>query len=134
MHIGARILESNIVRKDHPIQSTSGVIACTHKCSEGVQMNWFLFLLNQLIEDAVAVQAGERPFTYSWLLILIALVAWMDPEDYQRMMVEAIEVCKNARCQKLWWVEEPSRQADCVKGRHYKKQWLKLQDYQTQQQ
>ena len=77
-------------------------------------MNWSLFLLNQLIEDAIAVQARERPFTYSWLLILIALVSWMDPEDYQRMMVEAIEVCKNARCQKLWWVEEPSRQADCA--------------------
>ena len=96
MRIGTRILESNIVRKGHPIQCTSGVIACVHKCCEGVQMNWSLFLLNQLIEDAIAVQARERPFTYSWLLILIALVAWMEPEDYQRMMVEAVEVCKGA--------------------------------------
>ena len=55
-------------------------------------MNWSLFLLNQLTEDAVAVQDGECPFTYSWLLILIALVAWMEPEDYQRMDVEAVKV------------------------------------------
>ena len=59
-------------------------------------MNWSLFLLNQLTEDVVLVQAGERPFTYSWLLILIALLAWMEPEYYQRMMAEAIEVCKGA--------------------------------------
>ena len=72
-------------------------------------MNWSLFLLNQLTEDAVAVQAEERPFTYSWLLILIALVAWMELEDCQRMMVEVVEVCKGAQYQNLWWVEEPSR-------------------------
>ena len=45
-------------------------------------MNWPLFLLNQLMEDAVAAQANEQPFSYNWLLILISLVAWMEPEDY----------------------------------------------------
>ena len=55
-------------------------------------MNWSLFLLNQLTKDAIAVHVGERPFMYSWLLILIALVAWMEPEDYQRMDVEAVKV------------------------------------------
>ena len=77
--IGARILASKIVRKNHPIQCTLGVIACTQKCTEGFQMNWLLFLLNQLTEDAVVVQFEEQSFTYSWILILIALVAWMDP-------------------------------------------------------
>ena len=77
-------------------------------------MNWSLFLLNQLTEDALVVQAGERSFTYKWLLILFALVAWMELEDYQRMEVEAVKVCKGARYQNLWWVEEPSRQEDCA--------------------
>ena len=77
-------------------------------------MNWSLFLLNQLNEGAVVVQDGERPFTYSWLLISIALLAWMDPEDYQRMTVEFDKVWKGAQYQNLWWVEEASRQADCV--------------------
>ena len=77
-------------------------------------MNWSLILFNQLTKDAVVVQTRERPFTYSWLLILIALVAWMDPEDYQCMDVEAVKVCKGTRYQNLWWVEEDNRQADCV--------------------
>ena len=37
-------------------------------------MNWSLILLNQLLEDGIIVQDGEKPFTYSWLLILIELV------------------------------------------------------------
>ena len=71
-------------------------------------MNWALFLLHQLLEDALTTQFG-RSFSYSWLLILIALVAWMEPEDYQLMTVDAAKVCRGARYQNLWWVEEPSR-------------------------
>ena len=71
-------------------------------------MNWSLFLLNQLLEDSLAVQA-RRPFSYSWILIIIALVAWMEPEDYQPMAVDAVKVCRSARYQNLWWFEEPSR-------------------------
>ena len=59
-------------------------------------MNWSLFLANQLMEDAVTSQAGERPFSYSWLLILIALVAWMEPKYYQPMSIEVVKVCKGA--------------------------------------
>ena len=55
-------------------------------------MNWSLFLLNQLVEDVVVIQPGVIPFTYSWLLILITLVAWMEPNRYQGMDVKAIEV------------------------------------------
>ena len=71
-------------------------------------MNWSLFLLNQLLEDVLAAQDGWS-FSYSWLLILIALVSWMEPEDYQLMIVHAAKVCQGARYQNLWWVEDPSR-------------------------
>ena len=54
----------------------------------------------------MAVQAGLHPFTYSWLLILIALMSWMEPDDYQGMEVDAVKVCKGARYQNLWWVKE----------------------------
>ena len=59
------------------------------------------------------MQAGERPFTYSWLLILIVLVSWMELDDYQGMDVKAIEVCKGARYHNLWWVREVERLTDC---------------------
>ena len=75
-------------------------------------MNWSLFLMNQLVEDAEATKAGARSFTYSWLLILIALVAWMEPEDYQGMDVKVVEVCKGARYQNLWWVKEVDKMVD----------------------
>ena len=66
------------------------------------------------MEDAKAAQAGARSFTYSFLLILIALVAWMEPEDYQGMDVKAIEVYKGVRYQNLWWIKEVERMVDCL--------------------
>ena len=68
-------------------------------------MNWSLFLLNQLMEDAVAIQEGEQPFTYNQLLILIALMAWMDPDDYQGMKVDIVKVCKGALYKNLQQVK-----------------------------
>ena len=70
--------------------------------------------MNQLEKDTVAVEEGEIPFTYSWLLILITLVAWMDPYDYQGMDFKAIEVCKGTRYQNLWWVKEEKILNDCA--------------------
>ena len=92
MCIGAHILASNIFRNNCPIQCTSRVIACAQQCTNGFQMNWSLFLLNQLIKDTVIVHVKEQPYTYSSLLILNTLVVWMEPEDYQRMTVEAVKV------------------------------------------
>ena len=104
VRVGARILASKVVRGNRQVQCNSRVVACAHKCVEGVQMNWSLFLLNQLLVDSLAAQS-RCPFSYSWILILTALVAWMEPEDYQPMMVEATKVCRIARYQNLWWVE-----------------------------
>ena len=64
-------------------------------------MNWFLFLLNQLTEDAMILHVRKNAFMYSWFLILIALVAWMEPEDYQGMDVAVNQVCKEMRYQNL---------------------------------
>ena len=47
-------------------------------------------------------------------MIIIALVAWMEPEDYQPMAVDAVKVRHGARYQNLWWVKEPSHQTECA--------------------
>ena len=65
-------------------------------------MNWLIFLLNQMMEDAMLVQEGKRPFTYSWLLILIALMGWIEPTYYQGMDVEVTQTCRGERYQNLW--------------------------------
>ena len=69
-------------------------------------MKWCLFLLNQLTEDMMLVQEGKIPFTYSWMLILISLVAWMEHADYQGMDVEIAQVCRGERYQNLWYLSE----------------------------
>ena len=101
VHIGARISASKVVCGNWPIQCNLRVVTCAQKCAEGVQMNWSLFLLNQLLEDSLVSQTWW-PFSYNLLLILISLVAWMEPEDYQPMVVEEVKVCHGARYQNLW--------------------------------
>jgi hypothetical protein len=44
-------------------------------------MNWEKFLLNQFLIDYEEVQDKGTKFDYAWLLILIALSAWRDPDD-----------------------------------------------------
>ena len=53
-----------------------------------------MFVLSRLLDDVFSTQAKERSFSYSWLLILIALVTWMESEDYQLVSVSAENVCK----------------------------------------
>ena len=101
VRIVVNILAIKVGCKNCPNQCTSEVITCTEQCNEGLQMNWSLFFLNQLMEDVMLVQEGKRWFIYSWLFILISLVAWMDPVDYQGMDVEVSRVCKGARYQNL---------------------------------
>ena len=58
MCINTRILASKGFRGNRLVQCNSGVVACAQKCAEGVQMNWSLFLLNQLLEYVLATQTG----------------------------------------------------------------------------
>ena len=75
-------------------------------------MNWSLFLLNQLLEDAFSTQT-RRPFSYSCILILIALV-------------EEVKDFGGARYQNLWWVKEPIHQTDYAT--HFWIYWEALQE------
>ena len=54
------------------------------------------------MEAAEDEQEGAISFTHNWLLILIVLVAWMEPDDYEGMDVEVVEVFKGSRYQNLW--------------------------------
>ena len=73
VRIGARILASKVVWGNRPIQCNSGVVSYTQKCAEGVQMNWSLSLLNQLLKDTLTAQVGQ-PFSCIWLFILIVVI------------------------------------------------------------
>ena len=68
-----------------------------------------MFLLNELMEDAVLAQDVGKPFTYSWLLILIALGIWMEPTHYQGMEVDVVNICRGAIYKNLWVLEDKQR-------------------------
>ena len=38
----------------------------------------------------------------------------MEPDDYQGMEVDVVNVCKGAHYQNLWWVREPELLKDYV--------------------
>ena len=75
-------------------------------------MNWYLFLLNELMEDTILAQEVGKPFTYSRLLILIALVGLMEPKYYQGMEVDIVNICKGDRYKNLWALNNKERQND----------------------
>ena len=75
-------------------------------------MNLYLFLLNELMEDAVLAQQVGNPFTYSCLLILITLVGWMEPTHYQGMEVDDVNICRGAQCKDLWEIKNKERKTD----------------------
>ena len=76
-------------------------------------MNWSLFLLKQLMEDIVLDQEGRIPFTYSWLLMLITVVGWIEPRYYQGIYIEAVRTCRGAQYQNIWALKDKERQIDC---------------------
>jgi hypothetical protein len=52
------------------------VVDLARKCMEGIQMNWASYLINQLEKDCHEAQDQGYEFYFSWLLILIAFIAW----------------------------------------------------------
>jgi hypothetical protein len=64
-------------------------------------MNWATFFLNQFLIECEEVQDKRTKFHYTWLLILIALLAWREPNDTQFFGVKD-KPCLDARYHNLW--------------------------------
>ena len=60
-----------------------------------------MFLLNELLDDAINSQKKGKSLTYSWLLILISFVAWVEFPNYQVMDVNLPVPCRGSRYQNL---------------------------------
>jgi hypothetical protein len=76
VHLACQLIASKLVRKNRPTQVTGFVVDLTGKCVEGIQMNWENYLVNQLDQDYREAQGQGYEFHFSWLLILIAFIAW----------------------------------------------------------
>ena len=78
--LACQLITGKMVHKNRPTQVSGFVVDLAGKCTEGLQMNWAKYLVNQLEIDCREAQDQGHEFHFSWLLILIALVAWELPE------------------------------------------------------
>jgi hypothetical protein len=72
-------------------------------------MNWAKYLVNQLELDWREVQDQGYEFHFSWLLILIAFIAWEMPEGVTFPDIEPFEPLV-AKFSTLWYSSDMNKQ------------------------
>jgi len=50
------------------------------KCVEGMKMNWASYLVKKIEKECREVEDQGYEFYFSWILMLIAFVAWKMPK------------------------------------------------------
>ena len=66
------------------------------------------------MKEAVLAKKVGNPFTYSWILILIALVGWMEPTHYQGMETKVVNVCRGVQYKNLWALNKKERKINNI--------------------
>jgi hypothetical protein len=79
------------------------------KCVEGMQMNWVNYLINEIEKDCREAQDLGYEFHYSWLIILIAFVAWHMPGGVSFPKIEPTEPLA-AQVSTLWYTNDMKKQ------------------------
>ena len=71
------------MRKCRPYEVPALVIRIAVNCAEGYSYNWAVYITKEFLEYVYYMQEKGRPFHYSWLIVLIALVGWQEPTEVQ---------------------------------------------------
>ena len=66
-----------------PNEVSALIFSITANCAEGYSYKWAEYIAREFLEDICDVQEKGRPFHYSWLIVLIALVRWKEPIEAQ---------------------------------------------------
>jgi len=69
------------MRKCYVNEVLALVISLATQCAKGVLYNWVQYLYKEFLANCREVQEESKAFHYSWLLLLIVLVAWRLAED-----------------------------------------------------
>jgi hypothetical protein len=109
MHLACQLISSKIVRKNQPTQVIGFVVDLARKCTEGIQMNWEQYLVNQLDLDYREAQDQGHEFHFSWLLILIAFIAWEMTEGATFLDIEPFEPLA-MKFSTLWYSNDMKKQ------------------------
>jgi hypothetical protein len=109
VRLACQLIAGKLVRKNRLTQVTGFVVDLAGKCVEGMQMNWVSYLVNELEKDCREAQDQGYEFHFSWLLVLIAFVAWKMPEGATFPEVEPSEPLA-ARFSTLWYMNDMAKQ------------------------
>jgi hypothetical protein len=109
VRLACQLIAGKLVRKNRPTQVTGFIVDLAGKCAEGLQMNWVKYLVNQLELDCREAQDQGYEFHFSWLLILIAFIAWEMPEGATFPDIEPFEPLA-AKFSTLWYSNDMNKQ------------------------
>ena len=71
------------MRKCRPNEVLAPIVSIAVNCAEGYSYKWAEYIAREFLEDVCDAQEKGRPFHYSWLIVLIALVGWREPTEAQ---------------------------------------------------
>jgi hypothetical protein len=72
--------------------------------------SWAQYLLNQLLIDCRDAQDNETEFHYSWLIILIDLAGWKEPNFSS--FLDRKGKCYASRYESLWQAKDNKNQRE----------------------
>jgi hypothetical protein len=78
--LATKIMVCKLLRKCHKEEVPVRVIVAAVECVKGTMLSWAPYLLNLFLEDCRDGNNLGTKFHYSWLLILIALIGWKEPQ------------------------------------------------------
>ena len=71
------------MRKCKPNEVPDPIVSTAANCAKGYSYNWVVYIAKEFLEDVRDAQEKGRPFHYSLLIVLIALVGWREPTEAQ---------------------------------------------------
>ena len=69
------------MRKCRPDEVSALIVSIAANCAEGYSYKWAEYISKEFLEDVQYAYKKGRPFHYSWLLVLIALVGWIESTE-----------------------------------------------------
>ena len=106
--MGTWILACKLMRKFQVATVPSYVIRVAGQCAKGGCFNWAQHLRDKFMSNVCESQEQGNAFFYSWLLFLIALVAWEAPKELVIPLLN-LGMCEGARYAHLWDSKDAQR-------------------------
>ena len=101
IRFAAELLACKLMRKCRTNEVSAPIVSIVVNCDEGYSYKWVEYIAKEFLEDVRDAQEKGRPFHYSWLLVLIALVGWKEPTEAQFVNVPP-KMPGAARYASLW--------------------------------